>query len=342
MKSLTGLPVDVADVFRSVWGPLARYAHPTRVDLAERVVGNAADGTKDSDLVTVRQVRRLVLERAATVAAPPVGMLSQEVVHGHLVPDVTGGRDLGSAIKLWRDLWLSRTLVTPAIQTASGPLTITPLAGSGLAVVLTTTGDFTVNTTQLVVDTSTAFVGVGIAAPASVLHVRGATGLSIENFNNSPGATALLNFVSANTTPASVTYARMNSVIVTRTAGAEDGDLVCSTMRGGVLTEGARLLSSGLFGVGVVGPTARLHLAAGTATANTGPLKFTSGTVLGTPEAGAVEYNGRFTVTDTDAARRHVVQAVASTKTTAGAPYANDGYIEVVIDGTTRRVMTTA
>jgi hypothetical protein len=39
-------------------------------------------------------------------------------------------------------------------------------------------------------------------------------------------------------------------------------------------------------------PTALLHLNAGTATANTAPLKFTSGTNLTTPEAGAIEFNG--------------------------------------------------
>lgn len=37
---------------------------------------------------------------------------------------------------------------------------------------------------------------------------------------------------------------------------------------------------------------ARVHIAAGTATAGTAPLKFTSGTNLTTPENGAVEYNG--------------------------------------------------
>jgi len=37
-------------------------------------------------------------------------------------------------------------------------------------------------------------------------------------------------------------------------------------------------------------PTARLHLPAGTATANTAPLKFTSGVLNTTPEAGAVEF----------------------------------------------------
>ena len=49
---------------------------------------------------------------------------------------------------------------------------------------------------------------------------------------------------------------------------------------------------SGNVGIGGVTPTARLHLPAGTATANTAPLKFTSGTNLTTAEDGAVEYNG--------------------------------------------------
>ena len=44
-------------------------------------------------------------------------------------------------------------------------------------------------------------------------------------------------------------------------------------------------------GSGLV-PTAKLHIAGGSATANTAPLKFTSGTNLTTAEAGAMEYNG--------------------------------------------------
>jgi len=39
-------------------------------------------------------------------------------------------------------------------------------------------------------------------------------------------------------------------------------------------------------------PTARLHIAAGSATAGTAPLKFTSGTLLTTPENGAIEFDG--------------------------------------------------
>jgi hypothetical protein len=51
-------------------------------------------------------------------------------------------------------------------------------------------------------------------------------------------------------------------------------------------------VSSGNIGIGTTTPTAILHLKAGTATANTAPLKFTSGTLLGTPEDGAMEYDG--------------------------------------------------
>lgn len=50
--------------------------------------------------------------------------------------------------------------------------------------------------------------------------------------------------------------------------------------------------SNGNVGIGNVNPSAILQLKAGTAAANTAPLKFTSGINLTTPEAGAVEWNG--------------------------------------------------
>lgn len=45
-------------------------------------------------------------------------------------------------------------------------------------------------------------------------------------------------------------------------------------------------------GISTAAPTANLHIAAGSATAGTAPLKFTAGTNLTTPEAGAVEFDG--------------------------------------------------
>jgi len=57
-------------------------------------------------------------------------------------------------------------------------------------------------------------------------------------------------------------------------------------------TEAMTILNSGLVGIRTAAPTAKLHLPAGTATAGTAPLKFTSGTLLGTTEGGAVENDG--------------------------------------------------
>jgi hypothetical protein len=56
--------------------------------------------------------------------------------------------------------------------------------------------------------------------------------------------------------------------------------------------ENARNYIGGNVGFGVLDATAVLHLKAGTATASTAPLKFTSGTNLTTAEAGAMEFNG--------------------------------------------------
>ncbi|MDB5275618.1 MAG: hypothetical protein JWR61_573 [Ferruginibacter sp.] len=54
----------------------------------------------------------------------------------------------------------------------------------------------------------------------------------------------------------------------------------------------AEISANGKLGINQTTPTSLLHLGAGTATANTAPLKFTTGTNLTTPEDGAVEYNG--------------------------------------------------
>jgi len=57
-------------------------------------------------------------------------------------------------------------------------------------------------------------------------------------------------------------------------------------------TTAENLVVDGKVGIGVISPLAALHLKAGTLTVNTAPLKFTSGINLGTPEPGAVEYDG--------------------------------------------------
>ncbi len=80
----------------------------------------------------------------------------------------------------------------------------------------------------------------------------------------------------------------------------------------GVLTDAGSL--TGLTSVGIgIAPTAYLGLKAGTATAGTAPLKFALGVNLGTPEAGAVEYDGaHLTYTNNSAARQTLAVGPAS------------------------------
>jgi hypothetical protein len=69
-------------------------------------------------------------------------------------------------------------------------------------------------------------------------------------------------------------------------------------------------------GVGVTAPTAVMHLKAGTAAASTAPIKLTTGTLMATPEIGAVEYDGTSAyITLGDAVRREIM--VGHTGTTA-------------------------
>lgn len=97
---------------------------------------------------------------------------------------------------------------------------------------------------------------------------------------------------------------------------------------------------NGNVGIGQSSPTAVLHLKAGTATANTAPLKFTTGTNTTVAEAGQIEYNNTFHLTNSDATRRHIVTAPNTTKVTTGAPNTNDGYVIVNIGGIDFKLMT--
>jgi hypothetical protein len=67
------------------------------------------------------------------------------------------------------------------------------------------------------------------------------------------------------------------------------------------------LTSNGNVGIGTLTPSASLHLRAGTTTAGSAPLKFTSGSVMTTPEAGAMEYNGSNLYFTTGSVRENII-----------------------------------
>lgn len=72
-------------------------------------------------------------------------------------------------------------------------------------------------------------------------------------------------------------------------------------------------------GIGIT-PTARLTLAASTATAGTAPLKIASGTVMGTPENGAVEYDGTYLYFTVSSSRKQVLFTDSALITVTGEP----------------------
>lgn len=69
------------------------------------------------------------------------------------------------------------------------------------------------------------------------------------------------------------------------------------------------LANGGNIGIGSMVPAARVHISAGTATASTAPLKFTSGTSLTSAEAGAVEFttDDYYATITTGAARKGIL-----------------------------------
>jgi len=85
--------------------------------------------------------------------------------------------------------------------------------------------------------------------------------------------------------------------------------------------------------LGAFTATARLHIVGGTATANTAPLKFTSGTNLTTAEAGAMEYDGTNLFFTPSSAARNSILMTASVNSVS--PTSPNRTITVVIDGTT-------
>ena len=75
-------------------------------------------------------------------------------------------------------------------------------------------------------------------------------------------------------------------------------------------------------------PTAKLHIAAGSASAGTAPLKLTSGTNLTSPEAGAIEYDGTYLYfTDSDSTRRTISFGWSEVTGTTQSCAVNTGYI---------------
>jgi hemin uptake protein HemP len=250
--------------------------------------------------------------------------LASVAVNTSLISDADNTDDLGSLAKAWNNTYSNKVFTT----------VVSPHADSTTALQINK-ADGTTNV--LNVDTTNSRVGIGTNAPGASFEVGTASGAWGANLRfTRPASSATIdtrfaaatdgliirNFDSAATMMFS--FRDYNDVhIWDMTAGGRSlfngatDNTTSSVQIGGSdsLAVAGKATIQGNVGIGTTSPTAALHLKAGTATASTAPLKFTSsaGALLGTTEAGAIEFDGtHLYFTAADAGSRYQLDQQAS------------------------------
>jgi hypothetical protein len=197
---------------------------------------------------------------------------------------VTG---LGSNTKLFFGNSNGRATFSDSLQFNNGVLSINPFTTAGISPFQVGSVVDAVSIARAVrINPPAAFNGRSIPMAVVINDSRtlaesaGATSLNVsfQNASTTNNNYASFGFVTNHTPSGSAVYGQINCIFM--------------VANNSVANEVMMLKNTGNVGVGVSAPTGVLHLKAGTATANSAPLKFTSGTNLTTAEAGAMEYNG--------------------------------------------------
>jgi hypothetical protein len=143
-------------------------------------------------------------------------------------------------------------------------------------------------------------IGVNTATPTYALDIVAdygtggpAPAVRIQRGTSAPslGLQSTLTFAASRTTGGMTNISEVTGKITDIGNATYKGALLFATANAAAPTEKMRIDEAGNVGIGISAPTAKLNLPAGTAAAGTAPLKFTSGTNLGTAEDGAMEYS---------------------------------------------------
>ena len=193
----------------------------------------------------------------------PVGNLQFYTANGatptlKMIIDGAGAIGIGAAANTSYGVQISNT-------------TLVGVSQAGLRVAPTFTNASTTSTTGISIATNetgagtiTNAYGIDIARPTGTATFTAVTGILIENSSAS----------------SAINYGLRSQI----SASATNWNLY---MEGN-----AQNYFAGALGIGQSAPTASLHIKAGSTAANSAPLKFTTGTNMTTPEAGAVEFDG--------------------------------------------------
>ena len=269
----------------------------------------------------------LKFQTGVNLTTPEAGAVEYDGTNMYFTDSTAARRTLATVTSLGSYLPLAGGTMSGAVVLSAGTAAA-PAVGVGA----TTLGLFNAGTNILGVSTAgverlrvdaSGNVGIGTTSPRASLEINGTGEILLQNSVSSiPGflenTTSGSMYLSSNmnSTGAQINASRPSWRIgVSQTA---DQFVIRRSPAGsGALVDLFTVSFSGNVGIGTSTPTALLNLKAGTATASTAPLKFTSGVNLTTPEAGAIEYDGtNLYYTDSGAVRRTL-----STSTNLGSSY---------------------
>jgi len=229
----------------------------------------------------------------------------------------SAGNDLtvksGGAVSLGSDLSGGDLYLSSGISTGTGTSKIFLQTATASA---TGTGDNTPTTKMTILGNGE--VGIGTLSPSRPLHISSASAPTMIIENSASGVDEKKRYITT----------------------SFGGDMAFGKFSDnmGTTTEHMRLLSSGSLGIGVAAPTAALHLKAGTLTAETAPLKFSSGVLLTTPENGSFEYNGTDFFFTTGGARRKITSTNTTDDFTGVNSITGSGALTVAAGGTNQNL----
>lgn len=157
------------------------------------------------------------------------------------------------------------------------------------------------------------------------LRIRGATYTDTTTLANGTIPNSIINIIGTPTISSTNTNITVTTASTLNIAGAPTNGTNVNILKPFTFSIGSgnSYFAGGVYvGAAAITPLAKLHIAAGSATANTSPIKLSSGALLTTPEAGAIEFltDGLYFTQTTGTTRQQL--AYLSSPTFTGTPSA--------------------